>query len=74
MALFHYFPSLAVYENEYWDNYKRVNEIFRDEMLKIIKPDDIIWIHDYHLMLLPQIERKGVKSYRVFSSYSFSGI
>ena len=56
--IFHYFPSLAVYDNEYWDNYKKVNEIFRDEMLKVIRPDDIIWIHDYHLMLLPQLLRE----------------
>jgi trehalose 6-phosphate synthase/phosphatase len=73
--LFHYFPSYAVFDREFWDEYKRVNEIFRDELLEIIKPDDIIWIHDYHLMLLPQLLReKDSQSRWIFSSYSFSGI
>ncbi len=58
--LFHYFPSYTVFEREYWDQYKRLNGIFRDELLKIIKPDDVIWIHDYHLMLLPELLREEV--------------
>jgi len=55
--LFHYFPSFAIYEEEYWIHYKIVNEIFCNAVLEIIKPDDIIWIHDYHLMLLPKLLR-----------------
>jgi trehalose 6-phosphate synthase/phosphatase len=56
--LFHYFTSYALYDEDYWTNYKRVNEIFCDEVLKIIKPEDTLWIHDYHLMLLPRLIRK----------------
>lgn len=51
--IFHYFPNYASFENEYWENYKNVNEIFCEELLKVIRPGDIIWVHDYHLMLLP---------------------
>ncbi|TVR73850.1 MAG: bifunctional alpha,alpha-trehalose-phosphate synthase (UDP-forming)/trehalose-phosphatase [Marinilabiliales bacterium] len=58
--LFHYFPSYTVFDSEYWDQYKRVNRIFRDELLSIIQPDDIIWVHDYHLMLLPELLREKV--------------
>lgn len=58
--LFHYFPNYAVFEREFWDEYKRVNEIFRDELLKVIQPGDVIWIHDYHLMLLPELLREKV--------------
>jgi trehalose 6-phosphate synthase/phosphatase len=58
--LFHYFPSFAVFNREYRDQYRRVNEIFRDEILKILKPDDVIWVHDYHLMLLPQMLREKI--------------
>jgi trehalose 6-phosphate synthase/phosphatase len=58
--IFHYFPNYAVFEREFWEEYKKVNEIFRDELLDIIEPDDIIWIHDYHLMLLPHLLREKV--------------
>ncbi len=58
--LFHYFPNHASFDNEFWDEYKNFNETFRDEVLKIIKPGDIVWIHDYHLMLLPEMLRENV--------------
>jgi trehalose 6-phosphate synthase/phosphatase len=55
--LFHYFPSYAVYDEDYWNNYKEVNEEFCKEILKILEPGDVVWIHDYHLMLLPKMLR-----------------
>ena len=55
--LFHYFPSYAVYDEDYWINYKQVNEEFCKEILKILEPGDVVWIHDYHLMLLPKMLR-----------------
>ncbi len=60
--IFHYFPNYAVFDRDFWDEYKRVNEIFRDDLLDIIRPGDIIWIHDYHLMLLPQLLREKVSN------------
>jgi trehalose 6-phosphate synthase/phosphatase len=56
--IFHYFTTYAEYEKEYWLTYKRVNEIFFNALLKIIREGDTIWIHDYHLMLLPQMLRE----------------
>ena len=56
--LFHYFPSFTVYNEEYWENYKRVNQLFADTLLEILQPDDIVWIQDYHLMLLPRLLRQ----------------
>ncbi len=56
--LFHYFPSYAIFNEDYWRHYIKVNEIFCETLLKIIKPDDVIWIHDYHLMLLPKLIRE----------------
>ncbi|MBS0010134.1 MAG: bifunctional alpha,alpha-trehalose-phosphate synthase (UDP-forming)/trehalose-phosphatase [Bacteroidales bacterium] len=55
--LFHYFMQYAVFEDKYWEAYKGVNRKFADEILKIIKPGDRVWIHDYHLMLLPKLIR-----------------
>lgn len=56
--LFHYFTSLTAYDDNYWNSYKHVNEIFFKSVENIIKDDDLIWIHDYHLMLLPALIRK----------------
>jgi trehalose 6-phosphate synthase/phosphatase len=51
--LFHYFPSFAVYKEEFYSAYVEANAIFCDHIAQIIEPNDIVWIHDYHLMLLP---------------------
>ena len=56
--LFHYFPFLAQYDREFFEAYIQVNFLFAEKILAIAKKDDIIWIHDYQLMLLPQILRK----------------
>lgn len=57
--LFHYFPSLAQYEKQYFEAWYKVNEMFAGIINKIIKPGDVIWIHDYQLMILPQMLRKA---------------
>ena len=57
---FHYFMRYTEYNNAYWDSYKRVNRIFCNEILKQYKKGDIIWIHDYQLMLLPKMLREKI--------------
>ncbi|MEM3839352.1 MAG: bifunctional alpha,alpha-trehalose-phosphate synthase (UDP-forming)/trehalose-phosphatase [Candidatus Micrarchaeaceae archaeon] len=51
--LFHYFTGYVDYDDKNWVIYRKVNEMFCDAVLSIAEPGDIIWIHDYHLMLLP---------------------
>jgi trehalose 6-phosphate synthase/phosphatase len=58
--LFHHFPSLLRFDPEHWRAYVRVNEIFRDEILEHLRPNDLVWIHDYHFLLLPQMLREAV--------------
>jgi trehalose 6-phosphate synthase/phosphatase len=58
--LFHHFPSLVRFDPTHWKAYVKANEIFRDEILKHLRPDDLVWIHDYHLLLLPQMLRDVV--------------
>lgn len=58
--LFHYFPSFSVFNSDYFKAYEQANSIFCDEIVKIIKPGDFIWVHDYHLLLLPEMIRKKV--------------
>jgi trehalose 6-phosphate synthase/phosphatase len=55
--LFHYMPTYATFE-DYWNCYVEVNQLFCDSITDLIKPDDLVWIHDYHLMLLPELLRK----------------
>jgi len=56
--LFHYFTQHAIYDESHWKEYKRTNELFCDTVVEIAKPGDLVWIHDYHLMLLPRMLRK----------------
>ena len=58
--LFHYFPTLAKFDEQYWTEYVKVNEIFRDSILKAVEPGDTVWVHDYHLMLLPRLLRERI--------------
>jgi trehalose 6-phosphate synthase/phosphatase len=55
--LFHYFPLFAVYDKDFWEEYKTVNRLFCEAILEIYEPGDLIWIHDYHFMLLPSYIR-----------------
>lgn len=56
--LFHCFSLYTEFNENLWNYYKHVNEIFSKSIIKILKPDDILWIHDYHLILLPGLIRK----------------
>lgn len=60
--LFHYFTTYTIYDEEYWLSYKTVNKIFCDTVKEIMEPGDIIWIQDYHLMLLPKMLREKEES------------
>ena len=53
--LFHYFTSYAIYQGPFWDQYKQINGLFADALGNILRPDDVVWVHDYHLMLLPRL-------------------
>ena len=63
--LFHYFTKVAVYDKTFWQAYKRVNELFCDAILRIAKPGDTIWVHDYHLILLPALLRQKLPEAKI---------
>ncbi len=56
--LFHYFLEYAEFELNSWNTYKAVNQKFADAILKEADDDDTIWIHDYQLMLVPQMVKE----------------
>lgn len=49
--LFHGFTTYTIYREECWD--VSVNKKFAEAALALARPEDYIWIHDYHLTLLP---------------------
>jgi trehalose 6-phosphate synthase/phosphatase len=57
--LFHYFTSYAVCEESLYAHYRCVNRIFCEAVAPLVQPDDLVWIHDYHLMLLPRLLREA---------------
>jgi trehalose 6-phosphate synthase/phosphatase len=56
--LFHYFPSFVEYKPKQFEAYLEANKIIADKVNQIISDDDIIWIHDYHLLPLACLIRE----------------
>jgi trehalose 6-phosphate synthase/phosphatase len=54
---FHYFNQYTVYKEELWLAYQRVNQKFAEIVSEELEEDDTVWIHDYQLLLLPQLIR-----------------
>jgi trehalose 6-phosphate synthase len=50
--LFHYRTDLAAFDRAYDAGYRRVNCRFAETLRPLIRPDDLIWVHDYHLIPL----------------------
>ena len=55
--VFHGFPSQLRFEATAWEAYVEANRIFCRAVVEHYRPGDLIWVHDYHLMLLPQMLR-----------------
>ncbi|KAI9319302.1 glycosyltransferase family 20-domain-containing protein [Dichotomocladium elegans] len=59
--LFHYHPGEISFNEEWWEGYQRVNQLFADAIVRIVEDGDLVWIQDYHLMLLPSMLRQKTK-------------
>jgi trehalose 6-phosphate synthase len=55
--IFHYRLDLAEFSRRDLSGYLRVNEHFADELAKVLMPEDIVWVHDYHLIPLAKALR-----------------
>ena len=58
--LFHYHPGEITFDESAWTAYKEVNRLFAKTMAKDVRDGDLIWVHDYHLMLLPEMLREEI--------------
>lgn len=59
--LFHYFTQFVEYNKDFWNSYIQVNKKFAEVILENIEGIDKIWIHDYHLLLLPKLIKEKHK-------------
>ena len=58
--LFHYRGDLTTFDREALAGYRRVNRQFAESLYPLVRPDDVIWIHDYHLIPLgTELRRLG---------------
>jgi trehalose 6-phosphate synthase len=57
--ILHYRLDLAEFSRRDLSGYMRVNDRFAAEVHKVLQPDDVVWVHDYHLLPLAQALRDG---------------
>lgn len=61
--LLHYRVGLFEYASRFYAGYQRVNARFARSLAPLLAPDDLIWIHDYHLFLLArELRQAGIKN------------
>lgn len=58
-------PKSKAYEDHSWVFYVKVNQAFADKIVKNWKRGDVIWIHDYHLLLVPAMIRKKLPDAKI---------
>jgi trehalose 6-phosphate synthase len=63
--ILHYRLDLAEFSRRDLSGYLRVNEHFADQLAKVLKPEDIVWVHDYHLIPLAKALRARGLSNRI---------
>src|SRR5215475_1549975 len=59
--VFHNFTSHLRFDPRYWECYVEANRLFCEAVVNRYRPNDLIWVHDYHLMLLPQMLRERLR-------------
>ena len=63
--LLHYMPNYLRYEPGWWEDYTRVNQRFADKVLATAHDGDLVWVHDYQLLLVPAMLKAARPDLRV---------
>lgn len=59
----HYLLGFFRFDRREYDEYRRVNALFARKLLPLLQPDDVIWVHDFHLIpLASELRRAGVEN------------
>jgi trehalose 6-phosphate synthase/phosphatase len=61
----HYMPNYMRYKTWWWEQYQIVNRKFADAVLAMVGDGDLVWVHDYQLMLVPAMIKAARPSVRV---------
>lgn len=61
----HSFPDDVCFDFSDYEAYKKYNSIFARKILESSEEGDIVWVHDYHLMLVPELLRKERPSLKI---------
>lgn len=56
--LFHYHPGEITFDESAWEGYTQANRLFAKAVAKDVQDNDMVWVHDYHLMLMPAMLRE----------------
>jgi trehalose 6-phosphate synthase len=60
--LFHYFAGAMQYSEAQYAAYCRVNATFAERLAPLLRDDDLVWVHDYHLIHLgKELRERGMK-------------
>ncbi|KAK7205125.1 glycosyl transferase [Myxozyma melibiosi] len=60
--LFHYHPGEMNFDEAAWDAYRDANRLFAQAIADVVTDYDLVWVHDYHLMLLPAMLREEIQN------------
>ncbi|MCU0698802.1 MAG: bifunctional alpha,alpha-trehalose-phosphate synthase (UDP-forming)/trehalose-phosphatase [Myxococcaceae bacterium] len=63
--LFHGFPGQLPLEVPHFPLYRAVNERFADTVARLWRPGDVVWVHDYQLLLVPRLVRERCPDARI---------
>jgi trehalose 6-phosphate synthase len=63
MPALHYQIGLGHFEATEFLGYRRVNDLFAAALAPLVRPDDLLWVHDYHLLCLAEsLRRHGLRN------------
>jgi trehalose 6-phosphate synthase/phosphatase len=63
--LFHYLLDQVPLQPGDWDTYVQANELFADVVAAQYRPGDLVWVHDYQLLLVPGLLRRRLPEARI---------
>ncbi|KAA8910214.1 hypothetical protein TRICI_004232 [Trichomonascus ciferrii] len=58
-------PKSKAYEDHSWGHYKRLNQAVADKIVEYHQEGDIVWINDYHLLLVPEMVRQKLPNAQI---------
>lgn len=60
---FHYRLDLVKFKRDAWDGYMRVNNLLADKLVPLVEQDDVVWVHDYHLLpFASELRKRGINN------------